>query len=439
MTHKLDGLHGIDLRTELQVASALPDPAAIRFVNDADAFLLGEWWAGAARGHPRVVGVTLGTGLGSAFADEGRVVRSDPRVPPGGELHRLRFRGAPVEQTISRAALLAAYGAGTNEGIDVEQIAERAGAGDLGARRVFADLGTALGQFLAALASRLPADLPGRRRLDCALLVALRRQSARRGRVGFRARHRHRRRAARGCSTPRSCATRVSSAVMAERPLDPQVESYRRELDAAGERPLHLLSVAEAREAELSEHGPASPEPVARVVDRLLPRAEGEVPVRIYLPEAVRPLPVLVYFFGGGWVLGSPEAVDPVCRRLANATPCAVVSVGYRRAPEHPFPAGLEDCYSATRWVAEHGSELGLDPVRLAVGGAERRREPRGCGRAARPRTGRASAGVPAARLPAARPPSGHGVDAGVARSRLLRARRRRLVLVPLPRPARRR
>ena len=149
MTHKLDGLHGIDLRTELQVASALPDPAAIRFVNDADAFLIGEWWAGAALGHQRVVGVTLGTGLGSAFADEGRVVRSDPRVPPGGELHRLRFRGAPVEQTISRAALLSAYGEPMDEEIDVEQIAERAGAGDLGARRVFADLGTALGQFLA--------------------------------------------------------------------------------------------------------------------------------------------------------------------------------------------------------------------------------------------------------------------------------------------------
>ena len=148
MTHKLHGLHGVDLRAELQVASALPDPAAIRFVNDADAFLLGEWWAGAARGHPRVVGITLGTGLGSAFADEGTVVRSDPRVPPGGELHRLRFREAPVEKTISRAALLAAYGTATNEGIDVEQIAERAHAGDLGARRVFADLGTALGQFL---------------------------------------------------------------------------------------------------------------------------------------------------------------------------------------------------------------------------------------------------------------------------------------------------
>jgi acetyl esterase len=77
-----------------------------------------------------------------------------------------------------------------------------------------------------------------------------------------------------------------------------------------------------------------------------------------------------MYFFGGGWVLGSLDAVDPVCRRLANATPCAVVSVAYRRAPEHPFPTGLEDCYAATCWVAEHGAELSLDPDRLAVGGA---------------------------------------------------------------------
>jgi acetyl esterase len=78
---------------------------------------------------------------------------------------------------------------------------------------------------------------------------------------------------------------------------------------------------------------------------------------------------VLVYFFGGGWVLGSLEAADAVCRRLANAAACAVVSVGYRRAPEHPFPAGLEDCYAAIRWVAEHGADHGLDGGRLAVGG----------------------------------------------------------------------
>ena len=148
ITHKLEGLHGVDLRAELQ-ATALQDPTTIRFLNDAEAFLLGEWWAGAARGHVRAVGVTLGTGLGSAFSDEGAIVRSGAGVPPRGELYAVRFRGAPVEQMISRAALLAAYRTGSEEGIDVEQIADRALAGERSAHRVFTDLGTVLGQFLA--------------------------------------------------------------------------------------------------------------------------------------------------------------------------------------------------------------------------------------------------------------------------------------------------
>ncbi len=148
ITHKLEGLHGVDLRAELHAAAALQD-IPIQFLNDAEAFLLGEWWAGAARGHVRAVGVTLGTGLGSAFSDEGEIVRSGVGVPPRGGLYAEPFRGAPVEQTISRAALLAAYGAGSEEGIDVEQIADRALAGEQSAYRVFTDLGTALGQFLA--------------------------------------------------------------------------------------------------------------------------------------------------------------------------------------------------------------------------------------------------------------------------------------------------
>ena len=148
MTHKLDGLRGVDLRSELLAASELHDPAAIRFLNDGDAFLLGEWWAGAARGHSRALGVTLGTGLGSAFAEDGEIVRSGAEVPPHGELYRLRFRGAPVEETISRAALLGAYGARPEGDVDVEQIAERAVAGERDARRVFEDLGIALGEFL---------------------------------------------------------------------------------------------------------------------------------------------------------------------------------------------------------------------------------------------------------------------------------------------------
>ena len=148
ITHKLESLHGIDLREELQ-AAAIQAPPTIRFLNDAEAFLLGEWWAGAARGHVRAIGVTLGTGLGSAFSEEGEIVRSGTGVPLGGELYATRFRGAPVEHSISRAALLAAYGRGSGEGVDVEQIADRAIAGEPSARRVFAELGTSLGQFLA--------------------------------------------------------------------------------------------------------------------------------------------------------------------------------------------------------------------------------------------------------------------------------------------------
>jgi acetyl esterase len=133
---------------------------------------------------------------------------------------------------------------------------------------------------------------------------------------------------------------------------------------------VHELTVTEARDAELNEREPIAPEAVTEVLDRTLPGPAGDMPVRLYLPGAARPLPALVYFSGGGWVLGSLETADAVCRTLANAASCAVVSVSYRRAPENPFPAGLEDCYAATSWVAEHGAEHALDGSRLAVGGA---------------------------------------------------------------------
>ena len=157
---------------------------------------------------------------------------------------------------------------------------------------------------------------------------------------------------------------------MAPTGLHPQVEVLRRRWLAAGVRPVHELSVAEAREAELSEPEQVTSEPVPEVLDRTLPGPAGAIAARVYLPNARHPLPVLLYLVGGGWVLGSLETTDPVCRRLANAASCAVVSIAYRLAPEHPFPAGLEDCYAATCWIAGHGAQDGLDAGRLAVGGA---------------------------------------------------------------------
>jgi glucokinase len=148
ISHKLPGLYGVDLRRELAAAVDLPGDA-ISFLNDAEAFLLGEWWAGAARDHTRAVGITLGTGLGSAFLEGGRIVHSGPGVPAAGELYRLAFRGAPVEETISRRALLAAYDAGAESGIDVEQVATRGRAGEDRARLVFSKLAADLAEFLA--------------------------------------------------------------------------------------------------------------------------------------------------------------------------------------------------------------------------------------------------------------------------------------------------
>jgi acetyl esterase len=156
---------------------------------------------------------------------------------------------------------------------------------------------------------------------------------------------------------------------MAATRLHPQVEQLRRRWLAAGVRPVHELSVAEAREAELTGLEQVTSDPVAELLDVSLPGPAGAIAARVYLPNARHPLPVLLYLVGGGWVLGSLETADPVCRRLANAAACAVVSIAFRRAPEHPFPAGLEDCYAATCWIAEHGAQHGLDASRLAVGG----------------------------------------------------------------------
>jgi glucokinase len=144
---KLEALYGVDLRLELVAHLGLADPGLVRFLNDADAFLLGEWWAGAARGHERAVGLTLGTGLGSAFLADGRIVLSGPGVFPGGDAHVVEFRGLPVEETISRRGLLASYG--PDGPIDVKEIADRARSGEPRARRTFDELATALGEFLS--------------------------------------------------------------------------------------------------------------------------------------------------------------------------------------------------------------------------------------------------------------------------------------------------
>ncbi|HEX5226567.1 MAG TPA: alpha/beta hydrolase [Bryobacteraceae bacterium] len=108
---------------------------------------------------------------------------------------------------------------------------------------------------------------------------------------------------------------------------------------------------------------------VARVENRTVPGPAQPIPIRTYWPRAGADLPVLVYYHGGGWVAGSLDGVDRTLRALTNASGCIVISVDYRLAPEHKFPAAVEDADASLRYVAEHAQEFGVDPNRIAVGG----------------------------------------------------------------------
>jgi acetyl esterase len=151
--------------------------------------------------------------------------------------------------------------------------------------------------------------------------------------------------------------------------LDPQVATLIEALDS-GFPPVHTMTGAQARAAIQARFVPnRSPEPVAVVRDHQIPVDDGIVEIRIYRPEASGLLPVLVYAHGGGFVFCDLDSHDGLCRNLANLIPAVVVSVAYRLAPEHRWPAGAEDLYAVTRWVSEHAGDFGADPQRIAIGG----------------------------------------------------------------------
>ncbi len=154
-------------------------------------------------------------------------------------------------------------------------------------------------------------------------------------------------------------------------PLDPQLQAIRDQLEKENAPRLYTMSIPAARAADLEavRAGAGHAEPVARVTDRLIPGPATDLPIRIYWPDRPGPWPLLVYFFGGGWSLGTIDTCDGVCRKLTNAAGCVTVAAGYRLAPEHKFPAAVHDCHAATSWVAAHAADLGADAERLAVGG----------------------------------------------------------------------
>jgi len=143
-------------------------------------------------------------------------------------------------------------------------------------------------------------------------------------------------------------------------------------LTAAGATSASVLPLAARRDAfrklmNLSERGVA----VEHVEDRLLPGPEGQLAIRVYTPIEARAdqLPGLIFFHGGGLVTGSLDTHEGVCRSLANETGCRLVSVDYRLAPEHKFPAAVNDGCAAATWIAKNAEELGIDPDRIVIGG----------------------------------------------------------------------
>ena len=152
--------------------------------------------------------------------------------------------------------------------------------------------------------------------------------------------------------------------------LDPQARALIDLMLERGVPPTHTLTPAQARSFYRDRRTFTQPEPPAVAEVREL--QAGGIPLRLYRPAGSRSedtLPVLVYFHGGGWTIGDLDTHDVLCRQLAQACGGAVVSVDYRLGPEHRFPAAVDDCVAATRWVREQAGALGLDASRLAVGG----------------------------------------------------------------------
>ena len=149
--------------------------------------------------------------------------------------------------------------------------------------------------------------------------------------------------------------------------LDPVAARLLAEAADSGRPNAHLLPIAQARAAITSFYTGVSRPPIERVEDVQLSGRDGPISGRLY--QSVAGGPLIVFFHGGGWLLGSVDDYDPVARRLALATGATVVSVDYRRGPEHRFPAAVDDAYDATCWAGANAESLGADPARLIVMG----------------------------------------------------------------------
>ncbi|SDC32448.1 acetyl esterase [Terribacillus halophilus] len=148
--------------------------------------------------------------------------------------------------------------------------------------------------------------------------------------------------------------------------LNPKIQAFLKQVNA---QPLPLESVSPAQfrnQARMQDDGPK--QEVAKVEDGRIELHDRTLPIRIYRSEN-KVQPALVFYHGGGWVVGSIDSHDATCREIANMAACTVISVDYRLAPEHKFPAAVEDAYEAFQWVSANAERLGIEGARIAVGG----------------------------------------------------------------------
>jgi acetyl esterase len=154
-------------------------------------------------------------------------------------------------------------------------------------------------------------------------------------------------------------------------PLDHDAEILLQMIREANRPAFETVGAGAARELFMAGRKALSPDPmpIAETRDVAIPGPGGPIPARLYRSATTGTLPVLVFFHGGGWVVGNIDSHEAMCRHVANRAECAVLSVDYRMGPEHKFPAAVEDCFAATAWAAESAAQLGVDPGRLALGG----------------------------------------------------------------------
>jgi len=152
--------------------------------------------------------------------------------------------------------------------------------------------------------------------------------------------------------------------------LHPEIQEYLDREAASGNPPHSTMTIEQTRVSAMEKRDLAGePVPLPKVMDMHVGTRSGDVPIRVYAPSPKTPLPVFIYIHGGRFISGNLDTHDAICRRIAQLAGCMVVGVDYRLAPEHQFPAALQDVDAVASWIASHGEEIDADPLKIAIGG----------------------------------------------------------------------